>query len=67
LPVLFLRRKAGRGWFSSIVEEIVQKAREALTSESRNCILSAVSIPSLPVSYYTDMLKRLRALVRKFS
>jgi len=68
LPVLFLRpKKAGRDGFQHSVEEIVQKAREALHLGITELHIVGGLHPSLPFSYYTDMLNALRALDPKFS
>src|SRR5216117_4473612 len=58
----FARKKRDADGFQHSVEEIVQKAREALTLGITELHIVGGLHPSLPFSYYVDMLKALRAL-----
>src|SRR6266566_9976811 len=58
----FARKKRDADGFQFPVEEIVQKAREALQLGITELHIVGGLHPSLPFSYYTDMLKALRAL-----
>jgi aminodeoxyfutalosine synthase len=58
----FARKKRDADGFQFTVEEIVQKAREALAIGITELHIVGGLHPSLPFSYYTDMLKSLRAL-----
>ncbi len=58
----FARKKRDADGFQFAVEEIVQKAREALAIGITELHIVGGLHPSLPFSYYTDMLKALRAL-----
>jgi aminodeoxyfutalosine synthase len=58
----FARKKRDADGFAFTVEEIVQKAREALQVGITELHIVGGLHPSLPFSYYTDMLKALRAL-----
>ena len=58
----FARKKRDADGFQLSVEEIVQKAREALKLGITELHIVGGLHPSLPFSYYTDMLKALRAL-----
>ena len=58
----FARKKRDADGFQFSVEEIVQKAREALHLGITELHIVGGLHPSLPFSYYTDMLKALRAL-----
>jgi len=58
----FARKKRDADGFQFTVEEIVQKAREALHLGMTELHIVGGLHPSLPFSYYTDMLKALRAL-----
>jgi aminodeoxyfutalosine synthase len=58
----FARKKRDADGFQFTVEEIVQKAREALNLGVTELHIVGGLHPSLPFSYYTDMLKALRAL-----
>jgi aminodeoxyfutalosine synthase len=58
----FARKKRDADGFQLGVEEIVQKAREALKLGITELHIVGGLHPSLPFSYYTDMLKALRAL-----
>jgi aminodeoxyfutalosine synthase len=58
----FARKKRDADGFQLTVEEIVQKAREALCLGITELHIVGGLHPSLPFSYYTDMLKALRAL-----
>jgi aminodeoxyfutalosine synthase len=63
LPVLFLRPKeAGCGWLSAFGRRDCAKSREALHIGITELHIVGGLHPSLPFSYYTDMLKALRAL-----
>jgi aminodeoxyfutalosine synthase len=58
----FARKKRDADGFQFTVEEIVQKAREALHLGITELHIVGGLHPSLPFSYYTDMLKALQAL-----
>ncbi|HVY71498.1 MAG TPA: aminofutalosine synthase MqnE [Verrucomicrobiae bacterium] len=58
----FARKKRDADGFQLTVEEIVQKAREALALGITELHIVGGLHPSLPFSYYTDMLSALRAL-----
>ena len=58
----FARKKRDADGFQFTVEEIVQKARQALRLGVTELHIVGGLHPSLPFSYYTDMLKALRAL-----
>ena len=58
----FARKKRDADGFQLSVEEIVEKAREALKLGITELHIVGGLHPSLPFSYYTDMLKALRAL-----
>jgi aminodeoxyfutalosine synthase len=58
----FARKKRDADGFQFSVEEIVQKAREALRLGITELHIVGGLHPSLPFSYYTDMLKALKAL-----
>src|SRR5439155_18328058 len=58
----FARKKRDKDGFEFTVEQIVQKAREALALGITELHIVGGLHPSLPFSYYTDMLKALRAL-----
>src|SRR3954463_10967019 len=58
----FARKKRDADGFQHSIEEIVQKAREALALGITELHIVGGLHPSLPFSYYTDMLKALRAL-----
>ena len=58
----FARKKRDADGFQFTVEEIVQKAREARHLGITELHIVGGLHPSLPFSYYTDMLKALRAL-----
>jgi aminodeoxyfutalosine synthase len=58
----FARKKRDADGFQHTVEEIVQKAREALQLGITELHIVGGLHPSLPFSYYTDFLKALRAL-----
>jgi aminodeoxyfutalosine synthase len=58
----FARKKRDADGFQYTVEEIVQKAREALQLGITELHIVGGLHPSLPFSYYTDLLKALRAL-----
>jgi aminodeoxyfutalosine synthase len=61
----FARKKRDADGFQHSVEEIVQKAREALHVGVTELHIVGGLHPSLPFSYYTDMLRALRALDSK--
>ena len=63
----FARKKRDDDGFQLTVEEIVAKAREALRLGITELHIVGGLHPSLPFSYYTDMLKALRALFGAFS
>jgi aminodeoxyfutalosine synthase len=58
----FARKKRDADGFQLTVEEIVRKAREALRLGITELHIVGGLHPALPFSYYTDMLKALRAL-----
>jgi aminodeoxyfutalosine synthase len=58
----FARKKRDADGFQFTVEEIVEKAREALRLGITELHIVGGLHPSLPFSYYTDMLAALRAL-----
>ena len=58
----FARKKRDQDGFELTVEEIVQKAREALALGITELHIVGGLHPSLPFGYYTDMLRSLRAL-----
>src|SRR5437867_4839351 len=58
----FARKKRDADGFQFTIEEIVQKAREALALGVTELHIVGGLHPSLPFSYYTDMLKALSAL-----
>src|SRR3989475_13254527 len=58
----FARKKRDADGFQFTVEEIVQKAKEALHLGITELHIVGGLHPSLPFSYYLDMLKTLRAL-----
>ena len=58
----FARKKRDADGFQFTVEEIVQKAREALHLGITELHIVGGLHPSLPFTYYTDMLRALRAL-----
>lgn len=58
----FAKKKRDADGFQLSVEEIVQKAREALHMGVTELHIVGGLHPSLPFSYYLDMLKALRAL-----
>ena len=58
----FARKKRDADGFELTVEQIVEKAREALELGITELHIVGGLHPSLPFSYYTDMLKALRAL-----
>jgi aminodeoxyfutalosine synthase len=58
----FARKKRDADGFQLTVEEIVTKAREALRLGITELHIVGGLHPSLPFSYYTDMLKALRGL-----
>ncbi len=58
----FARKKRDADGFQLTVEEIVQKAREALRLGITELHIVGGLHPSLPFSFYTDMLQALRAL-----
>ena len=58
----FARKKRDRDGFELSVDQIVQKAREALALGITELHIVGGLHPSLPFSYYTDMLRALRAL-----
>ncbi|MEO7298653.1 MAG: radical SAM protein, partial [Verrucomicrobiota bacterium] len=58
----FAKKKRDADGFQFTVEEIVQKAREALALGITELHIVGGLHPSLPFSYYTDMLKALSAL-----
>ncbi len=58
----FARKKRDADGFQFSTEEIVEKAREALKLGITELHIVGGLHPSLPFSYYTDMLKSLRAL-----
>jgi aminodeoxyfutalosine synthase len=58
----FARKKRDADGFELTVEQIVEKAREALKLGITELHIVGGLHPSLPFSYYTNMLKALRAL-----
>src|SRR6266705_5470300 len=58
----FARKKRDADGFQFSVEEIVQKAREALKLGITELHIVGGLHPSLPFGYYTDMLRALRTL-----
>src|SRR5947207_4834545 len=58
----FARKKRDADGFQYSVEEIVQKAREALTLGITELHIVGGLHPSLPFSYYTEMLRALKSL-----
>ena len=58
----FARKKRDKDGFELSVDEIVQKAREALALGITELHIVGGLHPSLPFSYYTEMLRALRAL-----
>src|SRR5882672_6302079 len=58
----FARKKRDADGFQFTIDEIVQKAREALHLGITELHIVGGLHPSLPFSYYVDMLKALRAL-----
>src|SRR5690348_6950601 len=58
----FAKKKRDADGFQHSTEEIVQKAREALGIGITELHIVGGLHPSLPFSYYTDMLRALRAL-----
>jgi aminodeoxyfutalosine synthase len=58
----FARKKRDADGFELTVEQIVEKAREALKLGITELHIVGGLHPSLPFSYYTDMLKALKAL-----
>src|SRR5439155_20453226 len=58
----FARKKRDADGFEHTVEEIVQKAREALQLGITELHIVGGLHPSLPFRYYTDMLRALKAL-----
>jgi len=58
----FARKKRDADGFQLSLEDIVRKAREALKLGITELHIVGGLHPSLPFSYYTDMLKALRAL-----
>ena len=58
----FARKKRDADGFQFTIEEIVQKAREALKLGITELHIVGGLHPSLPFSYYTDMLRELKKL-----
>src|SRR5882757_40935 len=58
----FARKKRDADGFQFTVDEIVQKARNALSIGITELHIVGGLHPSLPFSYYTDMLRALKAL-----
>jgi len=58
----FSKKKRDADGFQFTIEEIVEKAREALKIGITEMHIVGGLHPSLPFSYYTDMLKALKAL-----
>ncbi len=58
----FARKKRDADGFQLSIEQIVEKAREALNLGITELHIVGGLHPSLPFSYYTDLLKALRAL-----
>ena len=61
----FARKKRDADGFQLSVEEMVQKAREALKTGITELHIVGGLHPSLPFSYYTDMLKALKGIDSK--
>jgi aminodeoxyfutalosine synthase len=61
----FARKKRDADGFQFSVEEIARKAREALKLGITELHIVGGLHPSLPFSYYTDMLKALKALDKR--
>ena len=61
----FARKKRDADGFELTTEQIVQKAREALAVGITELHIVGGLHPSLPLSYYTDMLKALKALDKR--
>src|SRR5438445_8338571 len=61
----FARKKRDADGFQLSVDEIVQKAREALHLGITELHIVGGLHPSLPFSYYTDILRALRELDRR--
>jgi aminodeoxyfutalosine synthase len=62
----FARKKRNADGFELTIAQIVEKAREALKLGITELHIVGGLHPSLPFSYYTDMLKALRALNSPF-
>jgi aminodeoxyfutalosine synthase len=60
----FARKKRQADGFQLTVEQVVERAREALAMGVTELHIVGGLHPSLPFSYYTDMLRALRALDR---
>jgi hypothetical protein len=60
----FARKKRDADGFQLSVDEIVQKAREALNLGITELHIVGGLHPSLPFSYYTEMLRALKSLMR---
>src|SRR6266550_6744462 len=58
----FARKKRDKDGFELSVDQIVQKAREALTLGVTELHIVGGLHPSLPFGYYTEMLRALRRL-----
>jgi aminodeoxyfutalosine synthase len=58
----FARKKRDKDGFELSVDQVVQKAREALALGITELHIVGGLHPSLPFAYYTDMLRALRAL-----
>src|SRR5215468_10456233 len=58
----FARKKRDADGFQYTVEEIVQRAREAVQMGITELHIVGVLHPSLPFNYYTDLLRALRAV-----
>jgi len=58
----FARKKRDADGFELTIEQIVQKAREALASGITELHIVGGLHPSLPFGYYTDMLRALKTL-----
>jgi aminodeoxyfutalosine synthase len=61
----FARKKRDQDGFELKIEEIVEKAREALALGITELHIVGGLHPSLPFSYYTDMLRALKSLDRR--
>lgn len=61
----FARKKRDADGFELTVEQMVEKAREALARGVTELHIVGGLHPALPFGYYTDMLKALRALDRR--